>query len=204
MFSTICGTVVKKKIISRGARFQGFWDFSGHFEVEGARNFWCRECVTDRTAGFHHVLSVSVVPSVSVESAVECQMRCPMTCFCTVSLSGTMRSLNITVLCYSKEKPPFAATQALSLRTQALPIFSNSLTAACPRSVSSSSSASIFGVLRDSQILGSDRLKKSAQKKMRQNRTRRSTEGLNWICGNATHAPKMARKTCAKTIARHG
>ena len=45
----------------------------------------------DKIARFYHVLSVSVVPSVSVESAMECQMTCLMKCFCAVS-SGTMRS----------------------------------------------------------------------------------------------------------------
>ena len=55
--------------MSQGARFQGFWDFLAHFEVQGARNFWCDMC--DRTTGFYHVLSVSVGPSVSVESAME-------------------------------------------------------------------------------------------------------------------------------------
>ena len=34
-----------------------------------------------RTAGFYHVLSVSVVPSVSVESAMERQMTCLVKCF---------------------------------------------------------------------------------------------------------------------------
>ena len=38
VFSTICGTVVKKKM-SQWARFQGFWDLLAHFEVEEARNF---------------------------------------------------------------------------------------------------------------------------------------------------------------------
>ena len=71
--------------------------------------------------------------------------------------------------------------------------------------VSSSSSASIFEVLRDSQILGSDTLKLSGTgekmtmfpqgrrvlKKCAENRTRRSTEGLG---GNAVHAPKIARE----------
>ena len=40
-----------------------------HFEVEGPEIFGSGMC--DRTAGFYHVLSVSVVPSVSVESAME-------------------------------------------------------------------------------------------------------------------------------------
>ena len=33
----------QKKKMSRGARFQGFWDFLAHFEVEGGRNFSCRD-----------------------------------------------------------------------------------------------------------------------------------------------------------------
>ena len=52
----------------------------------------------DRTAGFYHVLSVSVVPSVSVESVMECQMTCQMNCFCAVSSSGTMRSASSVLL----------------------------------------------------------------------------------------------------------
>ena len=67
---------------------------------------------------FYHVLSVSVAPLVSVESAMECQMTCLMKCFCAVSLSGTMRSVTSALL-------EETATQALSLRTQAFPIFSN-------------------------------------------------------------------------------
>ena len=55
--------------MSREARFQGFWDFLAHFEVEGVEFFGAGMC--DRTAGSYHVLSVSVVPSVSVESAME-------------------------------------------------------------------------------------------------------------------------------------
>ena len=69
----------RQKIMSRGARFQGFWDFSAHFEVEGVEIFGAGMC--DRTAGFYHVLSVFVVLSVSVESAMECQMTCLMKCF---------------------------------------------------------------------------------------------------------------------------
>ena len=34
---------LRQKIVSRGARFQGFWDFSVHFEDQGAGNFWCRD-----------------------------------------------------------------------------------------------------------------------------------------------------------------
>ena len=42
------------------------------------------------------MLSVSAVPSVSVESAMESN-DVLMTCFCALSLSGTMRSLKVTV-----------------------------------------------------------------------------------------------------------
>ena len=59
------------------------------------------------------MLSVSVAPSVSVESGRESK-----DVLIAVSLSGMM------FLCYSK-KPPLAATQAFSLRSQALPIVSN-------------------------------------------------------------------------------
>ena len=48
-------------------------------EVEGVEIFGAGMCV--RKAGFYHVLSVFVVPSVSVESAMECQMTCLMKCF---------------------------------------------------------------------------------------------------------------------------
>ena len=87
------------------------------------------------------MLSVSVVPSVSVESAME---------------SNDVSLFKIAA---------FAATEALSLRTQALLIFSNISRLPVPRSVSSSSSASVFEMLRDSQILGSDRLKKIVHQK---------------------------------------
>ena len=90
LFSTICGTVVKNKM-SQGARFQGFCDFLAHFEVEGGRNFWFE--MRHKIAVFYHVLSV--VPSVSVQSAMESN-DVLMTCFCAVSLDGTMRSLKIT------------------------------------------------------------------------------------------------------------
>ena len=63
-----------KKIMSQGARFQGSWDFLAHFEVEGGRNFLFG--MRRKIAWFHHVLSVSVVPSVSVESVPWSQMTC--------------------------------------------------------------------------------------------------------------------------------
>ena len=65
---------------------------------------------------------LSLVPSVSVERAMECQMTCLMKCFFALCFSAVRCGL--PCLCYSK-KPLLAATQALSLRTQALPIFSN-------------------------------------------------------------------------------
>ena len=40
-----------------------------------------RAGMCDRTAGFYHVLSVFVVPSVSVESAMEWLMTCLLKCF---------------------------------------------------------------------------------------------------------------------------
>ena len=58
--------------------FSRFWDLLAHFEVEGPK-FLVGMC--DRTAGFYHVLSVPVVPSGSVESAMKCQMTCLMKCF---------------------------------------------------------------------------------------------------------------------------
>ena len=100
----------KKKTMSRGARFQGFLR---RVEIFGAG-------MCDRTAGFYHVLSVFVVLSVSVESAMECQMTRLMKCF----LRWVFERCGLPCLCYSK-KPPSAATQAFSLRTQALPMFSN-------------------------------------------------------------------------------
>ena len=67
------------KIMRQGARFQGFRDSLAHFEVEVPEIFGSGIC--HKIAGFYHVLSVSVVPSVSVESAMECQMTCLMKCF---------------------------------------------------------------------------------------------------------------------------
>ena len=86
MFSTICGTVVKKKM-NQGAGNQGFCDAVAHFEVQGARNFGVG--MSHKIAGFYHVLSVSVVPSVFVESAMESN-DVLITCLCAVSLSGTL------------------------------------------------------------------------------------------------------------------
>ena len=84
----------KKKKKEPRARNQGFWDLLVHFEVQGARKFWFG--MRHKIGGFYYVLSVSVVPSVSVESAMQSN-DVLMTCFCAVSMSGTMRSLKITV-----------------------------------------------------------------------------------------------------------
>ena len=66
MFSAICGTVVKKNNEARGS-FSRFLGPLGPFlRLRGPEIFGTGMC--DRTAGFYHVLSVSVVPSVSVES----------------------------------------------------------------------------------------------------------------------------------------
>ena len=69
MFSTICG---KKKLMSQGDRFQGFWNILAHFEVEGGSKFLVR--ISLKITWFYRVLSVSVVPLVSVESAMESVM----------------------------------------------------------------------------------------------------------------------------------
>ena len=127
VFSTICGTLKTKKK-GPGAVFKVFLDLLGHFEVQRARNFWFGMC--HKTVGLYHVLSVSVVPSVSVESAMESN-DVLMTCFCAVSFERH----DVKSQDHCSKKPPLAATQAFSLRTQALPIFLEHLTAACPRSV---------------------------------------------------------------------
>ena len=95
VFSTICGTVVAKVI-----EIYGFWDFLAHFEVQRDRHVWFE--MRHKTAGFYHVLSVSVVPSMSVESAMESN-DVLMTC-----LALCLRTAHIEV-------PSLAATQALSL-----------------------------------------------------------------------------------------
>ena len=103
VFPTICGTVVKKKKISQGARFQGFGDFSAHFEVEEGQIFWFGMC--HKTAGF-----TTWCLSLWCRRYLWRVPWSQMMCFYAVSLSGTM------ILCYSK-KPPLAATQAFGLRT---------------------------------------------------------------------------------------
>ena len=80
--------------MSQGARLQGFWNPLAHLEVEGP-NFFLGARMCHKTAGFYHVLSV-------------------MTCFCAVSLSGTIRS----------------AMSVLLEETA----FGGHVTAACPRS----------------------------------------------------------------------
>ena len=75
VFPTICGAVKKKP---RGLEIgmEG-----GVLERDACRKTVC----------FFHVWSVSVVPSVSVESAMVCQLRIDDV-FRTVSLSGTAKS----------------------------------------------------------------------------------------------------------------
>ena len=92
---------------------QSFGNLLAHFEVQRARIFFCG--IRRKTAGFYHVLSVCEEPSVSVESAMESN-DVLMTCFCTVSLSGTMRSLEIAV----QDCRFWAATQAFSLRNPSI------------------------------------------------------------------------------------
>ena len=48
VFSSICGTVVKKK--RKGARFRGFWDLLDHLRLRSPEIFGTGMC--DRTAGF--------------------------------------------------------------------------------------------------------------------------------------------------------
>ena len=62
--------------------------------------------------------------SVSVESAMECQMTCYNDVFlrCVFELDDVKFEDHCSVLL---EKTPLAATQAFSMRTQALPMFSN-------------------------------------------------------------------------------
>ena len=117
----------QKKKRAKGLE-SGFWDLQAHFEVQGARNFWFG--MRHNTAGFYHVLSASVVPLVSVESAMESK-DVLMTCFCAVSSSGTHRSPMITI----QKKPPLAATQAFEPADPSTADFLEHLTAACPRSV---------------------------------------------------------------------
>ena len=78
------------KKMDQVARNQGFCDLLVHFEVLGARHFWFR--MRHKIAGFCHVLSVSVVPSVSVENAMESN-DVLMTCFCGGSRFSWRRSV---------------------------------------------------------------------------------------------------------------
>ena len=89
-------------------------------------------------ARFYHVLSVSVVPSVPVESAMESN-DVLMTCFLRCGNEGAM-------------SPTPMMPETITPRVVAV------CDAVNRSGVSSSSSASIFDVVRDSQILGSDTL----------------------------------------------
>ena len=64
---------LKRKKNTGGSKF-GFGDSLAHFEVEGGRNFGSG--YVTQNSRFYHVLSVSVVPSVSVESVIESVMLC--------------------------------------------------------------------------------------------------------------------------------
>ena len=55
--------------MGRGSCFQGFWTSWPILRLRDGRNFWFG--MRHKIAWFYHVLSVSVVPSVSVESAME-------------------------------------------------------------------------------------------------------------------------------------
>ena len=90
----------KKK---RGRRlvFKVFWDLLAHFEVEGPRNFWYRDMC--------HKTRLSVVPSVSVESAMESNdvlkmfLRCVFErCDAVCHVSATRRN------CLWRPRKPFA------------------------------------------------------------------------------------------------
>ena len=65
VFSTICGTVFEENE-------KGFWDPLVQFEVKMCRNFGSG--YVSQNNRFFHVLSVSVVPSVSVECVIESVM----------------------------------------------------------------------------------------------------------------------------------
>ena len=69
VFSTICGTVVKKNDEPRSSFFKVLGTSWPILMLRGVEIFGAGMC--DRTAGFYHVLSVFMVPSVSVESAME-------------------------------------------------------------------------------------------------------------------------------------
>ena len=115
VFSTICRTSMKTVEGTRAPFFRFFG------EVKNGPPALLR--IKEPRFGRTSVLSVSVVFFVSVESAMECRMRVNDV-FCAVSLGGTMRSLRITVLCYSTNRL-LAATQPFTLRTQALILFSS-------------------------------------------------------------------------------
>ena len=81
-----------------------------------------------KTAGFYHVLSVSVVLSVCVESAMESN-DVLTTCFCAVSLGGTMRFAMSVPL----EETAFGSHASLKPADPSFADFLEHLTAACPR-----------------------------------------------------------------------
>ena len=69
VFSTICGTVVEENEKNRGIEIRFFGTPWPILRLREGRNFGS-ECVSQNNS-FCHVLSVSVVPSVSVESVIE-------------------------------------------------------------------------------------------------------------------------------------
>ena len=73
MFSTICGTVAEENEKTQGGQNEVLGRL-GPFLRFRVPKLWCG--MRHKTAGFYHVLSVSVVPSVSVERATECKMTC--------------------------------------------------------------------------------------------------------------------------------
>ena len=91
------------------------------------RNFWAVMC--DRTAGFKHVLSVSVVPSMSVESATESN-DVLMTSF-ALSLSCTMRSAMSVLL----EETAFGGHASVWSADPSIADFFEHLTSVYPRSM---------------------------------------------------------------------
>ena len=61
-----------KRTKNTGGSKLGFWDPLAHFEVEGGRNFGSG--YVSQNNRFYHVLYVSVVPSLSVESFIKSVM----------------------------------------------------------------------------------------------------------------------------------
>ena len=113
-FPSICGTLQTKKWAPGDTVFF-FGSYNGPqgpLEDQGRAHF-----------GLEHVLSVSVVLSESVESAMECEMTCEMTCFCAVSLRGLLA------------KTAFGDNANLELADPCLAHFVEHPTATCPRLV---------------------------------------------------------------------